>query len=208
MKLPFLREACVENIPEALAAERLGADRLEYCADLSQDGLTPVFEDVTLLLGQINIPVMVMIRPRGGDFEYKDREIQVMIDSILQFRELPIQGIVLGITKGEYLNYPLIHKLSELAGDKEVCIHKAIDVVSDPVNAIKELKSLNITRVLTSGGAPSAKEGIPVLKQMIEQSEDYLSVMPAGKIKGGNVLELHEALGAKEYHGRGILMKY
>ncbi len=37
----FVKEACVESLEEALKAEKLGADRVELCADLSQDGITP-----------------------------------------------------------------------------------------------------------------------------------------------------------------------
>jgi copper homeostasis protein len=37
----ILVEASVETLEEAVAAEEAGADRVELCADLAEDGLTP-----------------------------------------------------------------------------------------------------------------------------------------------------------------------
>ena len=74
MSNTYLKEACIETLREAKVAEQLGADRLEYCSSLDLDGLTPLYEDIILAKKDISIPLMVMIRPRDGDFEYNEEE--------------------------------------------------------------------------------------------------------------------------------------
>ena len=40
----IVKEVCVDNIYDALSAVKKGANRLELCSDLEQDGLTPSYE--------------------------------------------------------------------------------------------------------------------------------------------------------------------
>ena len=42
----ILKEACVDNIDDALSAFKYGANRLEYCSNLDEDGLTPLKEEL------------------------------------------------------------------------------------------------------------------------------------------------------------------
>ena len=84
----FVKEACVESLQEALEAEKLGADRVELCADLSQDGITPERNIIERAKAQLKIPFRVMIRPRGGDFVYSEAEFEVrMLSSRLVILE-------------------------------------------------------------------------------------------------------------------------
>ena len=55
-------EACVENLEEAILAEKKGANRLELCSRLDLDGLTPNFNLTKKVLKKISIPIKVMIR--------------------------------------------------------------------------------------------------------------------------------------------------
>jgi copper homeostasis protein len=91
----------------------------------------------------------------------------------------------------------------------EVCFHKAIDEVEDPIKAVIQLNAIpTVTRILTSGQRPTAAEGVSILKAMMGVARPDLSIMPAGKVKASNIDELHQDLKAKEYHGRSILMHY
>ena len=74
----MIKEACVETFEEAVSAAKKGADRIELCADLQLDGLTPSFELMQRTCSTLKIPVMVMIRPRGGGFVYSEEEINQM----------------------------------------------------------------------------------------------------------------------------------
>ena len=71
----FCKEVCVDNIKDAMRAVDLGANRIEYCSKLSEEGLTPDIEDVKYLLKNINIPLRIMIRPHSKSFNYSEKDL-------------------------------------------------------------------------------------------------------------------------------------
>ena len=202
----YLKEACVESVEEAIKAEIQGADRLEYCSALEWEGLTPDYEQVHQVLDKVSIPVMVMIRPRKGDFNYSEEEFQVMKEQILRFKKLGITGVVFGLLKDGSVDLEKTRSLARIASPLEVCFHKAIDELEDPVTGVITLLEIpEITRILTSGGARTALDGREKLREMLKVAEGSISIMPAGKVRPSNIGSLHQILGAKEYHGRGIV---
>jgi len=76
-----LVEAAVDTVESARVAAVVGADRLELCARLDQDGLTPE-PDLLAEIGALPIPAFVMVRPRPGDFRYSDAEAAAMLGAI------------------------------------------------------------------------------------------------------------------------------
>lgn len=66
MSSPVLVEACVDSVASSLAAERGGAHRLELCDALFDGGTTPSSGMIASCKAAVTIPVVVMIRPRGG----------------------------------------------------------------------------------------------------------------------------------------------
>lgn len=202
----FIREACVDSLDQALVAEKKGADRIELCADLQYDGLTPSEDLISEAKRRLNIPVRVMIRPRPGNFIYSAQELLQMEEVITFCRKVGVEGVVFGIQKSDCtLDLDLISELADQAFPLKVVIHKAIDDTPDPVEALADLKKLErISTVLSSGGARTAHGGREVLKEMIKISGN-IEVMPAGKITAANVDELHRYLGAGAYHGKKIV---
>ena len=73
-KKPFLVEVCVDSLEGALVAEQAGADRIELNVALELDGLTPSPGLIQAVFDRVNIPVISMVRPRSGDFCYRDHE--------------------------------------------------------------------------------------------------------------------------------------
>ena len=65
MTAPLI-EICIEGPDAAVAAELGGADRVELCASLLEGGITPSLGVLRATLGAVRIPVMAMVRPRGG----------------------------------------------------------------------------------------------------------------------------------------------
>ena len=90
-------EAAVESLDDALAAVAGGADRLELCANLDDGGTTPSAALITAVREKVELPVLVMIRPRGGDFMYSDAELSRMYEDIAMARVLGASGVVLGV---------------------------------------------------------------------------------------------------------------
>ncbi len=95
----YIFEACVENINQCIKAEKNGAHRVELCADLSNGGTTPSYGIVKKAKEILNIPVFVIIRPRGGNFIYDRNEVQIMIEDIKILSTLNVDGFVIGLLK-------------------------------------------------------------------------------------------------------------
>ena len=203
----FCREVCVDNIKDAMRAVDLGANRIEYCSKLNEEGLTPNIEDVKYLLKNINIPLRIMIRPHSKSFNYSETDISTMLRDISTFKKIDIDGIVIGcLNKDDEIDLKKINLLVEKAKPLKVIFHKAIDITSDPLESLKNLiKNSNIDGVLTSGGFNKAEDGVKLLKKMLDICPINFELIIAGKITSENVNKLNQKLSAKFYHGKKIV---
>ena len=203
----FCREVCVDNIKDAMRAVDLGANRIEYCSKLNEEGLTPNIEDVKYLLKNINIPLRIMIRPHSKSFNYSETDISIMLRDISTFKKIDIDGIVIGcLNKDDEIDLKKINLLIEKARPLKVIFHKAIDITSDPLKSLKNLiKYSNINGVLTSGGFKKAEDGIKLLKKMLDICPINFELIIAGKITSENINKINQKLSAKFYHGKKIV---
>ncbi len=203
----MIKEACVETLEEAILAEKRGANRIELCADLASDGLTPSVELMQKTCSILNIPVMVMIRPRAGGFVYSEEEILKMKSEIDAAKNAGAAGVVFGLLTSEnQIDEKNTAILAEYAQPLPVTFHKAIDVLENPVKGAEVLSKINgITRILTSGGKPTAKEGKDILLKMMEVTNGKITILVAGKVLDSNISEIQQLTGAKEFHGRRIV---
>ncbi len=206
MKKPVL-EACVETLEDALRAEQCGADRIELCGDLSVGGVTPSPELTEACLKSLTIPIMAMVRPRGGNFVHTPVELETMRTSIQYFKSVGVAGIVFGVLdeKNE-VDLAETRALVDLAKPLQVTFHKAIDDTPDPVAAVEKLATIEgIQRVLTSGGKKTAMEGADVLRKMKKAVEGKIIILTAGKVTKENLPQVHDKVKAEEYHGKRIV---
>jgi copper homeostasis protein len=204
----LVREACVESVNEAVLAEQRGANRLELCSDLANDGLTPSEELVDDVMAQVDIQIKAMVRPRAGGFLYSEDEIKQMEEEIAFFKSKGVYGVVFGVTTANNdLDIPVIKRLAGLAKPMNVCIHKAIDAVKDPWADFQRLYNEvpEVDAVLTSGGAPTAAEGAALLRKMTGLGGNRLKVVVAGRVTNENIDALQQAVGSDEYHGKKIV---
>ena len=203
----FCKEVCVDNIKDAMRAVDLGANRIEYCSKLSEEGLTPNIEDVKYLLKNINIPLRIMIRPHSKSFNYSETDISTMLRDISTFKKIDIDGIVIGcLNKDDEIDLKKINLFIEKARPLKVIFHKAIDITSNPLKSLKNLiKYSNINGVLTSGGFKKAEDGIKLLKKMLDICPINFELIIAGKITSENINKINQKLSAKFYHGKKIV---
>lgn len=201
----ILVEAAVETIREAIEAERAGAGRIELCANLQEGGTTPSAGLIAAALDRLSIPVVVMIRPRGGNFIYTDDELDVMRRDVLAARELNVHGLALGIiTPGRTIDVARMMEFVELAGEIPLIFHRAFDKTRDAAAALADLVALGVRRVLTSGGAPSAVEGVDTLASLREQGGNRIGILAGGGIREHNVRDVVARSGVNEVHTRFI----
>jgi copper homeostasis protein len=199
-------EVCVENINEALRAESLGANRVELCENLKVGGTTPSAGQITVAKKLLKIPIMVLIRPRGGNFIFSNNEIEIMKHDIAVCRDMGIDGVVIGaLTKEHTIDRILIEELISIARPMEITFNKAIDKTFTILEEFKKLIKLDINRVLTSGGAKTALDGKEIINEMVSIANGKVKVISAGKIHNSDLPMLEKLIKTDEFHGKKIV---
>ena len=194
-------EVCCGDMQSVLAAKEGGADRIELCQALEVDGLTPSAEMMAEAIG-LGIPVQVLIRPREGDFVYDEAEVETMLKEIRLAKRLGANGVVIGALKSDgSIDEETIRRLVSEATGLSITFHRAFDVCSQPAEALEQIVSLGCHRLLTSGQAPSAEQGIPLIKRLVEQSGGRLIIMPGAGVNQENARRILFETGAHEIHG-------
>jgi copper homeostasis protein len=201
MGRPVLFEACVDSVGAAVEAAAAGADRVELCSDLLEGGITPSAGLIEQVCLRIQIPVHVLIRPRGGDFCYVDAELAVMQTDIEHARRLGAAAVVFGILDPEGgVDTRRCAVLAERARPLRVTFHRAFDVARDPLGALEQLVELGVDALLTSGQEASALEGAPLLGELVRRAPPGLQIVAAGGVTERNVARLVAATGVPAVH--------
>ncbi|MCX6283766.1 MAG: copper homeostasis protein CutC [Bacteroidetes bacterium] len=194
-------EACVNSAISAVAAQDGGADRIELCENMMEGGCTPSAGTIGFARKVLQIPVMVMIRPRGADFLYTHNEFEIMKNDICTARDLGADGVVFGIlTPDGTVDLKRMEDLVKLAGPMQVTCHRAFDMTADPFKALDDLIGLGIDRVLTSGQSDSALSGASLIRKLINYAKNRIIIMPGHGIKEHNLSEAIHLTGASEFH--------
>ena len=206
MKKIFI-ECCVESLSEALIAEKRGADQLELCSDLANDGLTPDTVLTEKILETISIPLKVMIRHRKGDFFYNKSDISIIKNQINSMKLIGIKHIVFGsLTHLNRINLEQIKMVSEWAYPMNITYHKAIDLSENFFeDAELLLQFKNVKSLLTSGQSPTAEKGYLTLKRLLADFGKNIKIISAGRITDKNLNKIHNMIRGRYYHGRKIL---
>ncbi len=194
-------EVCVNSAISAIEAQRGGADRVELCENMVEGGCTPSAGSILLAKKHLDIPLFVMIRPRGADFCYSDAEFEIMKSDILMAKELGVDGVVFGILLPDgRINRKRMKVLVDLARPMGITCHRAFDMTRNPFEALEDLIDLGIDRVLTSGQADSALEGAPLIRKLMERAKERILIMPGHGVKENNLLQVVNETGAHEFH--------
>lgn len=225
-----LLEVCCGN-PESVDAAVLGgARRVELCADLPLDGLTP--PQAWIRAAKTRYPeltVHVLIRPRAGDFCYTPKEIETMVSQVEGALEAGADGIVAGcLTPQRDVDIPAMERIvrvvddwnlaRELA-DSDLChaandshffpgparrvsitFHRAFDRCRRPFDALEQLIGLRCDRILTSGQAPTAEEGADLLGELHRRARGRIGILPGGGVTPLNAARILAQTGGTEIH--------
>ncbi|MDO3695194.1 copper homeostasis protein CutC [Wenyingzhuangia sp. chi5] len=194
-------EICCYSATSAIKAAEAGADRIELCENFTEGGTTPSYATIKYVLDHVNIPVNVIVRPRGGDFLYNDAEFEIMKQDALKVKELGANGIVFGmLTASGDINIYQTKEIQELVFPLECTFHRAFDMCNDVFKALQQLKELRIDRILTSGRKNTAYEGVNILKHLVELAQKDIIIMPGSGINDKNIEEIYIKTKATEYH--------
>jgi copper homeostasis protein len=145
--------------------------------------------------------MMVMIRPRAGDFRADATLLTRMELDIERALDGGADGLVFGVLdEREEVDEHALERLVTAARGRPVTFHRAFDSVPDPDVALERLVELGVTRILTSGGAPTALEGASVLARLIARAGERIAILPGGHVRSENASELLRQTGARELH--------
>ncbi|KAH6686396.1 copper homeostasis protein cutC [Plectosphaerella plurivora] len=208
----------------ALQAQSLGAQRIELNAPGSYPlgGTTPTMADLEAI-SAVDVPAMIMIRPRGPpkdgtDFIYSDKEFDTMKASIEEFVESGYleagdgDGFVFGVLRkgenGVEVDIERNTALVEAAAGHPCTFHRAFDELlvgsgegsleADAARAVEDVASCGFTALLTSGGPGKAPENVAALAAVREKARGRLELIVGGGVRSGNVARIVGTLGPEE----------
>ncbi len=192
-------EVACNSYASCLNAAKGGADRIELFENLQDGGCTPSAGTIRKAI-TLDIPVYVMIRPRGGDFVYSKDEIDIMMSDIEFCKIMGVKGIVFGCLKnsGE-IDTDICKKMLKL-WDGPATFHRAIDRTADVIQSAKLIADLGFERILSSGGAENVVKGIQNLKRMNSQLSSLISIMPGAGVTRENAAMVVRETGVTELH--------
>lgn len=197
----MLLEVCIDSVDSAIAAQRGGGQRVELCSGLTEGGLTPSLGQIEAVVEAVEIDVMVILRPRGGDFMYSPHEQDVLLKDLSYISKSGIKGIVFGALLADgSIDTELTQRIRDKAGELDFTFHRAFDMCLDPIRGIEDLLKIGIPRLLTSGLAESAMEGKETIKTLVNRVGGEMKIMAGGGLTPQNVGSLVEFTGVKEIH--------
>lgn len=201
-----IKEACVGSFTESAIAVKKGAMRLELCENLAEGGTTPSYGTLLTVHKHLQVPVLVMIRPRGGDFVYSPEEIEIMKADIQICKQIGVYGVVFGaLTADNRLDVDVLKTLVACAKPMQITFHMAFDALEDPEAQLEQLIALGFNRVLTKGCKSNALDGIEQLKRLVERASDRITIVVGGGVTAHNFEEIAKKTGATEFHGTKIV---
>ena len=201
----ILLEVIVSSLDDARAAAAGGADRFEMCAALALGGLAPSLGLLdTVKRALAGVPVMFMLRPRAAGMAYSEGELSVMQRDAELALAHGADGLVLGVlTEHGDVDARACRRLLDVARTNpnvQTVFHRAFDVVVDPVAALERIIDLGFTRVLTSGRAARAVDGVDEIRRTRERAAGRIEVLPGGGINANNVAQVITATGVDQVH--------
>ena len=209
----MIYEFCAENVTLLEKAMQAGARRIELCDNLAVGGTTPsygVTKVAVELAANYDTTIMTMIRPRGGDFDYNDLEIDIMLEDIRLTAQAGSQGVVFGVlTADKKWDKPNLEKLIAASKGMEIVFHMAFDELSDEdqLEAIDWLSQTGVTRILTRAGVSgdSLEKRFAHYHRILEHAKGKIEILPGGGIDLDNRQTFIDQLGVTQLHGTKVV---
>lgn len=187
-------EVAVQDAAGVRVAREIGAARVELTQGLALGGLTPSAATLDLALevsADGGPEIHVLVRPRAGGFQYDAGELETIERDIRFAVERGAHGVVIGAQDASGgLDADALKRLRDAAGAASVTLHRVIDVTPDLLASLAIVRELGFARVLTSGGASAAIDGVDTLRALVGAAEGAVQIMAGSGVTSANVVEI------------------
>lgn len=209
----MFKEIPVENFTDIPALIAQGANRIELCDNLAVGGTTVsrgVMAESQKYASEHNIPIMAMIRPRGGDFVYNDTELKIMESDLFQSQELGVDGVVFGaLNDNGTIDEDAMEQLIGASNGMQITFHMAFDAIplNNQPDSIDWLVEHGVDRILTHGGplSSSIDTTLDQIKKTIDYAKNRIIILPGGGITRQNAEQIQNKLSVHELHGSKLI---
>jgi len=181
-------EICSDSLESILIANKVGANSIELCSCMTVGGVTPSSALIKKAVEISKIPIHCLIRPREGHFVYNDYEFNTIINDIKYAKENGVKGIVIGVLTEDFkINITQLDKIIKVSKGLKITFHRAFDSIVDSKKAIDLLSKIGVNRILSSGKANKAVNGI---KNLIDWKnyDSKILIQPGGGIDKNSAL--------------------
>ncbi len=179
------------SVQDFFIAREAGASRIELCSAIELGGLTPswgLHEEVALQ-SELDVEIIAMLRPRPGGFEYGNFELKAMWHDVERLSHAA--GFAFGLLNDDKtIDIDNCKQFVRHMKRRQKVFHRAFDLIPNTSEAIEQLIDLGFTRIMTSGGAATALEGLENIKSYMEVACDRIEIMPAGSVRSSNVAHI------------------
>ncbi len=193
-------EICATSLKSIINAQDAGADRIELCQEYLIGGVTPSQTFTHESIQNSRIPINILIRPRGGDFNFTDEEFDIMIESIYNFKNYNVNGFVVGFLNDKNkLDSNRLSEFRNITKGYELIFHRAFDYLNNQDESLELLIEHNFDRILCSGSTSDSEQGLEKLILLKNAAGNKISIMPGGGVnlknfnlfKSSNFNEIH-----------------
>ena len=193
-------EICATSLKSIINAQSAGADRIELCQEYLIGGVTPSQTFTHESIQNSRIPINILIRPRGGDFNFTDEEFDIMIESIYNFKNYNVNGFVVGFLNDKNkLDSNRLAEFRNITKGYELIFHRAFDYLNNQDESLELLIENNFDRILCSGSTSDSEQGLEKLIHLKNAAGNKISIMPGGGVnlknfnlfKSSNFNEIH-----------------
>ena len=193
-------EICATSLKSIINAQDAGAHRIELCQQYLIGGITPNQSFTLESIQNSRIPINILIRPRGGDFNFTDEEFDVMIESICDFKKYKVNGFVVGFLNDKNkLDSNRLAEFRNITKGYELIFHRAFDYLNNQDESLELLIENNFDRILCSGSTNDSEQGLEKLIYLKNIAGNKISIMPGGGVnlrnfnlfKSSNFNEIH-----------------
>lgn len=180
-RMGSLLEVIALHPADAEAAQEGGADRLELCAAMEADGLSPSVSTVSAIRRVTDLPLRVMLR-LSDSFVTNGAELNRLTAMAQSYLAAGADGFVLGfLTPDNEIDTESVGQLVSTFAGTPWTFHRAIDAVLEQRPAWRALRTLpGLDCVLTAGSALGVRQGLDDLTRMAKEDPAIASVMMAG----------------------------